>query len=296
MVVFREEMMRIEESGAVVGARVEGVDLARLAEGEFDALAEAFARYSVLAVGGQKLEPRSLFAFSSRLGTVYENPTSAFKVEGLPEVMILSNKRENGKLIGIADAGEGWHTDMSYNEVPGKATVLYGIEVPHRDGRPLGDTLFSSMYAVYEALPADLRQRIEGLAAEHDFAKFYDRMIREKGSERPPLTPEQRAKRPPVIHPIVGVHPRTRRKFLYADPGYTTRIIGLDPAESDRVLETLFAMQTRDEFIFRHKWRAGDVLIWDNWATIHMATGGYEPHEHRYMLRAQVVGNEFLAA
>jgi taurine dioxygenase len=289
--------MKIEESGRPIGARVSGIDLAHADQREFAAFEEVFARHGVLAVSDQRLDAASLLAFAKRLGDVYQNPTSAYKWPDLPEIMILSNKRDAaGKLIGIADAGEGWHTDMSYNEVPGKATVLYGIEVPHRDGIPLGDTLFSSMCAVYDALPSDLRERIEGRSAEHDFAKFYDRMIREKGSERPPLTPEQRKKRPPVIHPLVSRHPRTGRRFLYADPGYTTRIIGLPPEESDRILEALFEFQVRDEFTFRHKWRAKDLLIWDNWATIHMATGGYAPHEHRYMLRAQVVGSDFLAA
>jgi taurine dioxygenase len=290
-------MVSIEESGAVIGARLSGLDLSRpLGDEEFAALETAFARYSVVAISEQTLDPQSLLTFSRRLGNVYENPTSAFKYPGLPEVMILSNKRENGKLVGSADAGQGWHTDMSYNEVPGKATVLYGIEVPHRDGRPLGDTLFASTYAVLEALPEDLQRRLETLSAEHDFAKFYDRMIKEKASERPPLTPEQRAKRPPVVHPMVARHPRSGRKFLYADPGYTTRIIGIPADESERLLAMLSELQTRAEFTFRHRWRTGDVLIWDNWATIHMATGGYEPHEHRYMLRTQVVGKEFLAA
>jgi taurine dioxygenase len=289
--------MRIEESGKPIGARVSGIDLTRLGETEFAEFEEVFARYGVLAVSDQKLGAASLVAVARRLGDVYTNPTTAFRWPDIPEIMILSNKRdEAGKLIGLADAGEGWHTDMSYNEVPGKATALYGIEVPHRDGKPLGDTLFSSMCAVYDALSGDLKRRLEGLSAEHDFAKFYDRMIREKGSERPPLTPEQRRKHPPVVHPMVSRHPRTGRKFLYADPGYTTRIIGLAPDESDRLLETLFAMQVRDEFTFRHRWRENDLLLWDNWATIHMATGGYAPHEHRYMLRAQVVGKDFLAA
>jgi taurine dioxygenase len=289
--------MRIEESGRPIGARVSGIDLGNATPQEFAEFEEVFARHGVLAVSDQRLDAASLLAFARRLGDVYANPTHAFKWPGLPEIMILSNKRDaGGKLIGLADAGEGWHTDMSYNEVPGKATALYGIEIPHRDGKPLGDTLFASMCAVWDALPAELRDKVEGRSAEHDFAKFYDRMIREKASERPPLTPEQRAKRPPVIHPMVGSHPRTGRKFLYADPGYTTRILGLPKDESDRVLEALFEFQVRDEFTFRHVWRAHDVLLWDNWATIHMATGGYAPDEPRYMLRAQVVGNSALAA
>jgi taurine dioxygenase len=116
-------------------------------------------------------------------------------------------------------------------------------------------------------------------------------MIREKGSPRPPLTKTQRAAKPPVTHRLVVRHPYTGEHCLYADPGYTTRIVGMGEVESRGLLDDLFAFQTRPEFLYRHKWRVGDVLIWDNIATIHMATGGYAPHEHRFMYRTQVLGD-----
>jgi taurine dioxygenase len=108
---------------------------------------------------------------------------------------------------------------------------------------------------------------------------------------RPPLTEAQKAEKPPVVHPMVVRHPFTGRKCLYADPGYTVRVLGLSERESDELLEYLFEFQVRPEFQYRHKWRVGDVLIWDNIATIHMATGGYGPDEHRLMLRTQVLGD-----
>ena len=183
---------------------------------------------------------------------------------------------------------------MSYNPIPARASILYAIEVPLRDGEPLGDTLFASMGAAYDALDPALKARLEGLVAVHHFSKFYDYMITEKGSDRPKLTEAQKATKPPVTHPMVVRHPYTGRKCLYADPGYTIGILGLSERESGALLDELFAFQIGPEFLYRHKWRVGDVLIWDNIATIHMATGGYAPHEHRLMWRTQVLGDPAL--
>ncbi len=201
---------------------------------------------------------------------------------------------KDGKNYGSPDAGQGWHTDMSFNAIPARATMLHALKVPMRDGQPLGDTLFSSMYAAYDALPQDWKRRLEGLRAEHDFAKFYNYMIEAKGSPRPPLTPEQRRTKPPVVHPIVLRHPWTGRQCLYADPGYTTRVIGVAERESEEILSFVFEHQVQERFQYRHKWRVGDVLMWDNCATIHMATGGYDASTPRLMHRAQVLGDDAL--
>jgi taurine dioxygenase len=160
-----------------------------------------------------------------------------------------------------------------------------------RHGEPLGDTLFASMTAAYDALAPALRERLCHLHAVHHFAKFYDYMIAEKASPRPKLTAAQKATKPPVTHPMVVRHPHTGRLCLYCDPGYTVRVLGLGEAESTALLAELFAHQTQDEFLYRHKWRVGDVLIWDNIAAIHMATGGYGADEHRLMHRTQVLGD-----
>ena len=128
-----------------------------------------------------------------------------------PEIMTLSNIVEDGKKIGLSDAGQGWHTDMSYSEPIALANMLYGMKVPLRDGKPLGDTQFADMALAYDTLPHDVQQRIETLSAEHDFNKFWEMMRAKPGSDRQPLTPEQRAKKPPVRHPIVMRHPVSRR-------------------------------------------------------------------------------------
>ena len=172
-----------------------------------------------------------------------------------------------------------------------RASILYALEVPMRDGLALGDTLFAGMGAAWDALDPALRARLERLQAVHHFAKFYDYMIEEKGSPRPKLTAAQKAAKPPVVHPLAVRHPYTGRLCLYCDPGYTIRVLGLAEAESAALLRRLFAFQTRDDFLYRHNWRVGDVLIWDNIATIHMATGGYGDAEHRLMHRTQVLGD-----
>ena len=292
--------MKVTPLGPCLGARIDGLDLAATpGEEAFAALEEAFDRYGVVAVSDQRLDEPALIAFSRRLGELEINVASSFRHPEHAHVNILSNKRKaDGTLIGAPDAGEGWHTDMSYNATPARASILYALEVPMRDGRPIGDTLFASMTAAYDALPPALQTRLEGLEAVHHFAKFYDYMIRERGSPRRPLTPAERAARPPIVHPMVVRHPHTGRKCLYADPGYSVEVVGLAPEESRELLEFLFAFQTQEAFQYRHKWRQGDVLMWDNISTIHMATGGYAADEPRLMWRTQVLGDpvKYLAA
>ncbi|MBI3513481.1 MAG: TauD/TfdA family dioxygenase [Proteobacteria bacterium] len=281
-------MVTVTPSGAALGARVSDLDLNRLDDAMFAAVEAALHRHGVIALSDQHIDEDVLVAFSRRFGKLEINVTSAFQHPKHPELLILSNRTRDGKAVGLADAGQGWHADNSYNRLPGRASILYALEVPVRDGQVLGDTLFADMRVAYKALPDDVKQRIEGRLAVHDFAKFYDDMIKNKGSKRPPLTDTQRAARPPVQHPLVMRHPYTGDTCLYADPGYTTRILGLPEAESDQLLEFLFAHETRDAFIYRHKWRLHDILIWDNCSTIHMATGGYRPDEPRHMMRTQV--------
>jgi taurine dioxygenase len=284
--------MKVVPLGKHLGARIEGVDLNDADDAAFAAIEQAFHRHGVIAVSDQRLDETALIAFSRRLGELELNVSSSFHHPTYPHINILSNKRwPDGSPMGSPDAGQGWHTDMSYNPVPARASILYALEVPMRGGEPLGDTLFASMGAAYDALEPALRERLERLQAVHHFSKFYDYMIDEKNSPRPPLTEAQKASKPPVVHPMVARHPYTGRRCLYCDPGYTVRVLGLSEAESGALLRRLFEFQTREEFQYRHKWRVGDLLIWDNIATIHMATGGYEEHEHRLMHRTQVLGD-----
>ena len=285
-------MITVTPSGAALGARLDGVDLNRLDDAMFATIEAAFHEHGVIVLSDQHIDEATLIAFSKRFGGLEINVASAFQHPRHPEVLILSNRQKDGKAVGLADAGQGWHTDNSYNRVPGRASVLYALEVPVRDGKVLGDTLFADMRVAYRALPDAIKARVEGRIAMHDFAKFYDDMIKTKGSKRPPLTDAQRRSRPPVPHPIVLRHPYTGAKCLYADPGYTTEIVDMPAAESAEILDFLFAHQTQEAFVYRHVWRQHDLLIWDNCATIHNATGGYRPDEPRTMMRCQVAVDE----
>jgi len=287
-------MLKLTPSGQSLGATIEGLDLAQpLPDVEHAAVVAALGRYGVLRFPRQSLTGRQLADFSARFGTLEVNVAGSHQEPGVPEVMILSNIVENGKPIGFADAGQGWHTDMSYSRRFAFANVLYGIRIPLRDGSPLGATEFSNMHAAYEGLPADLKRRLEGMTVLHDFEKFWEMMRREKGSKRPPLSDAQRKAKPPVSHPAVLTHPLTGRKVLYANPGYAVRINELPEKESAELLEFLFAHQLAPEYRYAFHWQEGDVLVWEDIGTIHNAVADYGPGEHRLIKRCQVMADRY---
>jgi taurine dioxygenase len=287
-------MLKIITSGQALGATIEGLDLAQpLTDEQRDAIERALGERGVIRFPRQQLTGRQLADFSARFGSLEINVAGAYQEPGIPEVMILSNIVENGKPIGFADAGQGWHTDMSYSRTIAFANVLYGIKVPRRDGRVLGATEFSNMHAAYEDLPADLKRRLEGKTVTHDFEKFWEMMRREKGSKRPPLTDAQRRTKPPVSQPIFLTHPLTGRKVLYCNPGYAVRINELPQKESDDMLAFLFEHQLKPEYRYVSRWEEGDVLMWEDFGTIHNAVADYGPGEHRLVKRCQVMADRF---
>ena len=284
--------MKITPTHKTLGARIEGIDLSRpLDKAGFGAILRALGEHGVLCFPRQSLEPQQLKAFSEHFGGLQASLTGTYCEPGMPEVMILSNIVENGQPLGLADAGQDWHTDMSYNDLIGFTNVLYGIKIPHRDGKALGNTVFANMHAAYDGLPDDLKQRLRGMTATHDFNKFWEEMRRRPGSHRPPLTPEQLAKRPPAIHPVFMTHPITGRGVLYCNPGYVIRINELDKGESDQVLEQLFSHQLQPEYQYAHNWTEGDVLMWDHIGTLHNAIPDYGPDEPRLIQRCQVMAD-----
>src|SRR5262245_43379423 len=287
--------MNITPTGQILGATIEGLDLALpLSNEEQGAVLAALGRYGVIRFPRQTLTGRQLADFSARFGTLEVNVANAYQDDGLPQVMILSNIVENGRPIGMSDAGQGWHTDMSYSRTIAFANVLYGIKIPRRNGEPLGNTEFCSMHAAYEGLPNEMKNKLDGMTVLHDFSKFWDMMRREKGSKRPPLTEAQKKAKPPVSHSIFLTHPITGRKALYANPGYSMRINELPQKESDATLEFLFAHQTKPEYRYASRWTEGDVLMWEDFGTIHNAVADYGPDEHRLIKRCQVMATRFI--
>ncbi len=284
-------MTTIEPTGQILGATVRGLDLARpLGDADFATILVALGRHGVLRFPDQRLDAAALRDFSRRFGSIQEMLTG-FHEPGMPEVGILSNVIENGRPIGLADAGQDWHTDMSYNPTIGFLNVLYAVKVPRRDGRVLGATAFVNTHAAYEDLPSDVKERLAGATVTHDFNKFWENMRRRPGSTRGPMTEEQRRKRPPSVHPIFLTHPITGRPVLYCNPGYAIRINELTEAESEQTLAMLFAHQLQPKYQYTHRWTERDVLMWDHIGTLHNAIADYGPDEHRLMKRCQVMAD-----
>src|SRR5262245_49454731 len=285
-------MIRLEPSGQILGATVHGIDLAQpLGDADFGAILRALGAYGVLRFPDQRLDAAALRHFSQHFGAIQGSVTGQFAVADVPEVGILSNVLENGQPIGLADAGQDWHTDMSYNQTIGFLNVLFAVKVPRRNGQVLGATSFVSTRAAYDDLPAELKVRLGHATATHDFNKFWENMRRRPGSQRAPLSEEQRRTRPPAVHPLFLTHPITGQTVLYCNPGYAIRINELDEAESDRVLAMLFEHQLQPRYQYAHRWTEGDVLVWDHIGTLHNAIADYGPHEHRLMKRCQVMAD-----
>ena len=286
--------VKLTPTGETLGATVEGLDLSMpLSASALDEVMQALGRHGVLRFPAQSLSGMDLKRFSAQLGDLEINVANAFQEPGIPEVMILSNIVENGKPVGLSDAGQDWHTDMSYSRQIAFANVLYGIKIPRRGGKSLGSTEFCSMRAAYDGLPAKLKRDLEGKTVLHDFNKFWDKMRAREGSRRAPLTEAQRKAKPPVSHPIFLTHPLTGRKVLYANPGYSMRINELPERESGEILEFLFEHQTKPEYRYAFHWNEGDVLVWEDFGTIHNAIADYGPDEHRLIKRCQVMATRF---
>ncbi len=286
--------MRIEPVNATLGATVTGVDLEQpLSDADLAGLLRALGQYGVLCFPGQLIEAQALRDFSSRFGSL--QMISSKSDINVPEVSILSNVVEGGRLIGTPDAGQDWHTDMTYNRVPGFVNVLVAHKVPMRDGKPLGGTAFTNTQAAYDDLPAEIKTQLANATALHDHNQFQE-LMRRKGSQRPPQTEAQLRARPPVSHPLFLTHPISGRKVIYVNPGFTARINELAPTESDDMLKYLYAHVMQPKYAYTHHWSVGDVLMWDHLGTWHCALADYAPHEFRLMKRCQVMADKVFDA
>jgi taurine dioxygenase len=282
--------MIIEPNSNTMGARILELDLSiSLKDSEVDTLMHALGRHGVLEFPEQHLSTSQLKSFSECFGELYISPGGRAQANGHPEVMILSNMTKDGQAVGLKDAGQSWHTDMSYAKMIALANVLYGTTIPHRNGKPLGATQFRDMHAAYEHLPLELKQTLANKTITHDFNKFWEMMRARPGSTRPALSERERQARPPSVHPAVLTHPITGKKVLYANPGYAMHISDMPEEESKKTLEFLFAHQLQDKFLYTYAWKKNSLLMWDNIGTTHNAVADYEPHEHRYIERCQVM-------
>ena len=268
-----------------VGAEITGVDLKQLSDAQFAAIETAWYEHSALLIRGQQMSDADLIAFSRRFGELDPPPVNENGktfVEGFPEIYVVSNvKGTDGVPIGSLGDGEAtWHTDMSYLPEPPDASLLYSLEIPPAGG----DTWLCGMSAAYRSLPADLRERVKNLSIKHDGT------YNSGGYLRKGLTasddPRTSAGTP---HPILCAHPVTGVPTLYLGRRRNAYVMGLQLDQSEALLDELWAHAARPENSFAHKWRIGDVLMWDNRSTMHRRDA-FDAGARRIMHRTQIKG------
>ena len=280
------EAIEVIPTGRALGAEVRGVDLGMFGDAAVARLIQAWHQHSVVLIRNQRVSDEELIAFSRRLGDLDWAPiqeTGRRFVEGLPEIYIVSNVKVNGESIGSLGDGEAvWHTDMSYLDVPPKASILYSLEVP-----PVGgNTSFCTMYGIYEALPQRLKDRLSGLKIKHDGT------YNSGGYVRQGVTPTDDPRTSPgAVHPLVCTHPDTGRRMLYLGRRRNAYLIGLSLWESEALLDELWSFVDRPEFAWEHVWRIGDLVLWDNRCTMHRRDA-FDSSSRRVMHRTQVKGEQ----
>lgn len=282
-------LVQVIPSGGPAGAEIRGVDLAQpLSDAAFGEIEHAFHKHMVIFFRDQHLTPEQQIGFSRRFGPLEIHVLKQYLLPGYPEVLRLSNaKDERGEFIGLPDGGQTWHTDTSYRAKPSRASVLYSLEIPHDEtGRPLGDTLWSNTAAAYDALPDAMKRRLDGLKAIH----YYGKRARVVNSPRAQLTSEQRAATPEVHHPVVRTHPYTGRKALYVFEGECVGITGMPEMEALALIKELHEHCLQPQFIYRHRWAVGDVVMWDNCQSLHFAVADYELPRRRLLHRTTIEG------
>jgi alpha-ketoglutarate-dependent taurine dioxygenase len=292
----------VNRIGGCLGAEVSGVDLSvPLASSSFEQVRRAFFEHEVVVFRGQTLAPEQQLAFTRRFGELEHHVRRESCLAGFPEILVVSNVVDAaGRAIGVQDAGRFWHSDLSYKREPSLLSALYALEVPVREGRALGDTSFASATAAYDALPEEMKQRLQGLRNVHSYRYYREKNARAQAEEAAANgrrvqehTPDaqQFASVPDVEMPVVRTHPVTGRKALFVNEAHTSHLVGLEPDESARLLGELYRHLTRPEFVYRHRWQPGDLLMWDNCAVQHKANFDYELPLRRRMYRTTVHGS-----
>ena len=274
-----------------LGAEVSGVDLAApIADATLAALKAAWAEHLVLRFRGQSLSDPQLLAFSRLLGPLDPpgpNPYGKPFLEAFPEINVISNVKVGGAPIGNLGDGEAvWHCDMTYVEAPPRAAMLHALEIPPSGG----DTFWSNMYLAYDTLSPQMKARIAGLRAVHD-ATYNSAGMMRKGMKE--VTDPRQA--PGARHPLVIRHPDTGRPALFLGRRRNSCIVGMDLAESDALLDELWAHATKPEFTFRQVWKLHDLVLWDNRCTLHRRDA-FDPEARRVMHRTQIKGPVIAAA
>ena len=266
------------------GAEILGIDLSKSDDATLDSVVDIFNLRGAVLLRSQNMSPDDLVRFIAHFNEPEGHTLQQFTLPGYPNIYILSNKTVDGKPIGAHNDGVGWHTDYSYKEIPVMCTMLYAVEVPPEGS----DTLLADMCSAYDALPAERRAKLDNMVLHHSYQHFMEN--REHG--RMTLSAELKAENPDVFHPLVRVHPRNGRRALWASTGTVKEIVGVPNPEGLALVDELVEFITQDRFVYRHKWKVGDVLVWDNRCTLHTGTLYDDKKYDRLMHRLWAKGDK----
>ncbi len=293
MTADRAETIEVVPSGKPAGAEIRGVDVSRgVSDAVMAKIRDALHRWKVVVLRNQRITPEQQIAFSRWFGRLERHVIPQYLVPGHEDLVRVSNiLDDDGKPIGLVDAGRIWHTDGHFLPKPNLYSMLYAIEIPHAaDGSPLGPTLFANSAHAYEQLPEPKKQRLHGLRGANSLANVYATMHAQNAAKnRPPLTEEQKKE---AVHPVVRTHPVSGEKCLYVSRAATGRIVDMEPHESDALVGELSDWIVRDEHVYSHRWAVGDLLLWDNCSAQHLAVGDYALPQRRLMHRTTVAGQD----
>ena len=271
---------------APLGAEILNLDLScELSRTDFGRIHRAHLDHHLLVFRDQRITPAQQIDFSRRFGALQIHVLQQFQLARHPEVLIVSNIKENGRPIGLGDAGHFWHSDLSYVAAPSLGSMLHAQQLPATGG----DTLFANMHLAWDRLPKELKRAVEGKRAEHSYLAQYAELQR-RSPWRPDLTQEQIDQVKPVAHPIVRIHPETGRRALFVSEHFTTRIVGLPEDESRALLDLLFAHSVKEEHVYRHRWQPHDLVFWDSRSLMHLAAGTPDD-QRRKMYRTTIEGD-----
>ena len=267
------------------GAEVRGVDLRKpLDATTHAALNEAFVNHHVLVIRDQEFTPEDFKTAAQVFGKLQQHDKKAHHVPGHPDVYYVSNDEFlNGKRV---IPGETFHTDHSNHQAPPKATTLFAVQLPSRGG----DTQYVNMHLAYDELPAAMKQRIDGLKAVHVYLSKYS--PRQLG---PIDEASVQALPPPGVHPLVHTHRDNGRRALYLNPVRIEAIEGMEDREALSLVDELMQHATQKRYEYRHQWKPGDMVIWDNRSVMHQANPDYDMAERRYLYRLMLQGASLVA-
>ena len=272
----------LEQLTPTIGAEISNIDLSQdLSEEKLNQIYQDLIDYKVIFFRNQKISPKNHIALAKSFGEI-EPPHPVYPhVRDFPEIVLLENDANNPP-----DTDE-WHTDVTFKSDPAFASILYSKIIPPSGG----DTLWCSLSAIYEALPDDTKKYLETLRAVHDMGSFRNNFIDDDNEKSAQNVNEGFQKFGNAIHPMVKVHPISKNKLLYINPGFTSQIVGMNMTDSNNLLTYLFNFMNKPEFQIRFKWSANTIAIWDNRCTMHYAIGDYMPH-HRQMNRITVLNDK----